>query len=43
MVAVRVFVDCWNFELGWNSTFPVAKGTPAIRIDWKGLPSMFDE
>ena len=40
MVAVRVFVDFWNFQLGWNSTFPVAKGTPPIKIDWKGLPTI---
>jgi hypothetical protein len=38
MVAVRVFVDFWNFQLGWNNSFPVSKGTPPVKIDWKGLP-----
>lgn len=40
MVAVRVFVDFWNFQLGWNSIYPVAAGTPPVKIDWKGLPTI---
>lgn len=40
MVAVRVFVDFWNFQLGWNNNYPVAKGAPPIKIDWKSLPTI---
>ena len=42
MVAVRIFVDFWNFQLCWNDAFPVdkSKGEQPVRIDWKGLPKI---
>lgn len=42
MVAVRVFVDFWNFQLRWNDAFPFdrAKGEQPTKIDWKGLPTV---
>src|SRR5437870_511299 len=40
MVAIRVFLDFWNFQLSWNDAFPFDKsrGETPTRIDWKGLP-----
>jgi hypothetical protein len=42
MVAVRVFVDFWNFQLCWNDAHPFdkSKGEVPTRIDWKGMPSV---
>lgn len=41
MIAVRVFVDFWNFQLRWNEAFPFekSKGEEPTKIDWKGLPA----
>lgn len=41
MSAIRVFVDFWNFQLGWNEAFPFdkSKGEEPTRIDWRGLPA----
>lgn len=43
MVAVRIFVDFWNFQLSWNDAFPRdrSKGEAPVKIDWKGLPTVF--
>ena len=42
MVAVRIFVDFWNFQLCWNDAHPFdkSKGEPPVKIDWKSLPSV---
>ncbi|MGQ0486104.1 MAG: NYN domain-containing protein [Hyphomicrobiales bacterium] len=40
MVAVRIFLDFWNFQLSWNNAFPPVNGAPT-KIDWKGLPAAF--
>ena len=42
MVAVRIFIDFWNFQLGWNQAFPVdkSKGESPVKIDWKSLPTV---
>lgn len=31
---VRIFVDFWNFQLGWNE---LHKATGLIQIPWKDL------
>lgn len=42
MVAVRIFIDFWNFQLCWNDAHPFdkAKGEGPTKIDWKSLPSV---
>lgn len=42
MVAVRIFVDFWNFQICWNDYHPVdrSKGEPPVKIDWKSLPTV---
>jgi hypothetical protein len=42
MLAVRVFIDFWNFQLCWNNAFPYdkTKGESPTKIDWRGLPSV---
>ncbi len=38
MVAVRIFIDFWNFQLCWNDAHP--KGEVPVKIDWKSLPTV---
>jgi hypothetical protein len=42
MVAVRIFVDFWNFQLCWNDAFHFdkSKGETPTKIDWKALPGV---
>src|SRR6185437_2906503 len=36
----RVFVDFWNFQLGWNETAGRDAQGRVIQCDWSKLPSM---
>ena len=42
MASVRIFVDFWNFQLGWNDAHPFdkSKGEGPTKIDWKSLSSV---
>lgn len=42
MIAVRAFVDFWNFQLCWNDAFPFdrSKGEQPSRIDWRVFPAI---
>ncbi len=37
----RVFVDFWNFQLGWNEAAGTDSGGKPVRCDWSKLPSVF--
>lgn len=41
MANVKLFIDFWNFQLGWNRNFATEKaaGRP-VRINWKDVPSV---
>lgn len=42
MANVKLFIDFWNFQLGWNSTMTPGKtvGQPPIKIAWKDVPNV---
>jgi uncharacterized LabA/DUF88 family protein len=35
---VRVYIDFWNFQLGWNEATRTATGP--VQIPWRGLPQI---
>jgi uncharacterized LabA/DUF88 family protein len=39
----RVFVDFWNFQLGWNEAVGRDSGGRVVQCDWSKLPSVLVE
>jgi hypothetical protein len=39
MRTVKLYVDFWNFQLGWNSNMNPSHGTP-VKIAWRQMPTI---